>query len=406
MIRFSLPPPPPPPPYAFLLEEEEEGAVFKDTSVHVARATEAVRSPEFWSVIALVRVFADWLAALMYWALGCPCHSRAFREYFELRLDEMDCPLRTCRAPDIAAGDMDRFNIRLSEIAQVAVLAIQARRDLAPPMRASILDEFGIGREFIFAEYTMRIQAGWQCIPLKAMILGHQSMHIVIEGLIHCLAQSESIPPEQYPECCEITLQLFARGSTLREQIICLIRRTHDFSQLPGLQRIRDGAQHAPCVEMSVERRHAAIRAGTRATPNRTVQYDSVHGLRKGELMDIFDDTPAAVERMGNVFDADARSPSQCLQSLGLIAHPSIQSYVKDSGEGLADIPHHVAAEVVYRADFTSQSIHYPEFQRPPPPQFPGHGGGDADGVSIYISCKTFRVKATSLGDRNSSEED
>ena len=87
--------------------DELQNDQYKDTSVHAQRATEAFESPEFWAMVALLRVFAGWIAGLMHWCLGCPCHSHRFREYFHMHLEDLDCPLRTCLAPDIAAGALD-----------------------------------------------------------------------------------------------------------------------------------------------------------------------------------------------------------------------------------------------------------------------------------------------------------
>ena len=363
-------------------EEEVTGESFKDTSVHVQRATEAFMSEDFWAMVALARIFAGWLAALMYWCLGCPCHSRRFRDFFEMHQDNLRCPLRTCMAPNIAAGEMDRFQIRLAEEARAAVVVITLRPLLTPEQRAKILDEFAVGSEFIEVEYQLRIQSGWQGIPLKTLITGHENLELVIRGLISCLAQFEAIQPENYSSCCLFTLRLLCHGTPLRAQIICLIQRTHSFSELPGLKRIRTASQHVPCLEQSIERRHATINASGRAAPNHSVQYDSIHGLRKGELLDIFDDTPERIRNFAATFDKTARSPAQCLQSLGLHTHPNVTQYLKDSGEGLA-VPHDVAAEVVYRADYYSQTLKYPAFAKPPVPPVPPFtrdGSEDVDG--------------------------
>ena len=263
-------------------DADEEIHTFKDTGAHVQRADDAIGQPSFWSMVALVRHFSNWLAALMYWAQSCPCHSRALRDFFDMDLRDLDCPLRGCRAPCIAAGELDKFNERLAENARQEIVLIQQREDLTPAERAQVMDEFAVGREYIQTEFSIRLSTGWSSIPLKALVLGHQDFEReIIPGLIACLMQFESIPPEQYAELSEVTLTLFARGGAVREQILCLIRRTHTFDQLPAVLRIRIAAAQLPVAEVSIERRHAAIHAGTRSTPNHTIQYDSVHGLRK-----------------------------------------------------------------------------------------------------------------------------
>ena len=194
------------------------------------------------------------------------------------------------------------------------------------------------------------------------------------------MMQFEAIAAEDYPKCQLITLQLFARGGPMREQVLCVVMRTHKLAELPALSRHGTACAHAPCAEQSIERRHAAIRAGTRAAPNHTTQYDSVRGLRKRELVDIFDDSAEAVKELATVMDTCARSPAMCIQSLGLAAHPNFQKYVKDSADGFHSVPHDVAAEVIYRADWPSLSLRIPSFQYPGLPPYLLHSA-DGDGA-------------------------
>ena len=138
----------------------------------------------------------------------------------------------------------------------------------------------------------------------------------------------------------------------------------------------RFAAANTPIMEISVERWHATIKAGTRSAPNTTSAYDSVHGLRKGELTSVFDDSPEEVSKLAYKFDTCSRSARQCLESLGLAAHPAVLPFVcQETG----NIPHHVANDVIYRADPTTQLRKLPEFSKPPPPVLP-----DVSGMSPF----------------------
>ena len=382
-----------------LEEADDEVHKFKDTGVHVSRATEAFEAPDFWAMIATVRIFSNWLAALMYWCQACPCHSRRFRDYFHMRLDKLSCPLRGCRAPDIAAGELTEFNLRLSEDAQHQANSIQQRQDLSPEQRGRAMDEFNNGNEYIMTEFNIRIRAGWDSIPLKALVMGHDNMEIVIQCLVQCLMQFEALTTDELLCCSQATIALSARGSVLRDQILCLVQRHRRFEELPALERYRIASQQTPIIEQSVERRHAVINAATRSTPNHTVQYDSVHGLRKGEIMQIFDETPEAVQNLASIFGSDARKPNQCLESVGLLAHPMTQSYVNECGEGIQNnIPHNVASDVIYRADDASQSQRFPQFQSPPPPPTaPGDDGHDGVYVRYSFNLKQLMLNYSML---------
>ena len=348
---------------------------FKDSGVHIARAAEAFAAPAFWAMIGLVRVFASWVTSLMYWCQGCNCHPRRFRDFFRLRLDKLACPLRTCRAPESAAGKLAAVNDRFGDKAKEEILAIQRRANLTPDERADVMDQFCVGREFIDTEFVIRVTRGWSTIPLRAMVLGHENMEVVITGLIDSLMQFEAIPPENYHSIQPFTLQMFARGGPLREQVLCIVQRSRTWEQVPGVQRIRYAPQHIPLLEQSMERNHARIHSGGRAAPHRSAAYDSLRGVRKNEVVQIFDDTPESVAALAKTFDQCARTPRMCLASLDLQAHPRVAGYMKESGDGLrSSVPHHVAADIIYRVDHLSQTQKFPPFQRPPPPGGGGRG--------------------------------
>ena len=319
----------------------------------------------------------------MYWVLGCPCHSRKLRDRFQLLLDTLDCPLRTCRAPDVAAGSFAKFNERLCEDARAAVVIIMQRNDLNPDMKARVMDEFTVGGEYVNVEFFIRITSGWQGLPLRALVAGHENIEVVIDGLVDCLMQFEAIRPDDYAQCAPITIQLFGRGSALREQTLCIVQRTRDIDDLPGMSRFRIAAQHTPVAEQSIERRHALTNAATRATPNHSTAYDSIHGLRKRELCGIFEESPSSVQALAKSFEENARTPAQCLLSVGLQAHPNICQYMKESGEGLGSVPHNEAADIIYRADFTSQSQRFADFEQPPLPPFLGARVATREGVLL-----------------------
>ena len=82
-----------------------------------------------------------------------------------------------------------------------------------------------------------------------------------------------------------------------------------------------------------------------------------------------FEESPEEVQKLAGVFESDARSPVHCLESLGLLAHPSAQEYLKDSGEGFTVLPLNVAADIIYRNNDYDHSKKFPPFQRPPPPE-------------------------------------
>ena len=140
-------------------------------------------------------------------------------------------------------------------------------------------------------------------------------------------------------------------------------------------------------MEASVERHHAAVAAGTRAAPNTSVAYDSVHGLRKLELTHEIEHSPESLATLAETFDKSTRSPAQCIEVLGLQAHPEAREYMRDDGR-MGNIPHDVAADIIYRNDATTQMMPLPNFVPPPtqPPQPPPHGQhGEGDRGAVKM---------------------
>ena len=62
-----------------------------------------------------------------------------------------------------------------------------------------------------------------------------------------------------------------------------------------------------------------------------------------------------------------ARTPRECIESLGLQYHPSLTEYLKEDGHLSTEMPHHEAVDVVYRTDLKSQYMELEPFPPVPP---------------------------------------
>ena len=210
---------------------------FKDTAVHVTRCTELIPVPFFWASLGLVEVFSGWLAHIVNWALGCVCHPHALREAFGLRISDIECPQRMCKAPEVVAGEMDDLMEACAEDSYQEVSGISDPL-LSAPDRGRLLDEFFLCRQVVFSQYEIRTY-GWHQSPLKGLILGYSQDEVIIRKLLEMLAEFEAIPVVNYSTLHVFTLDLLARGGPLREQVLCLVTRTRRIHELPGLKRIR-----------------------------------------------------------------------------------------------------------------------------------------------------------------------
>ena len=231
--------------------DEDEGDLRQGK--HMVRADSAITDDFWWSLIDLINLFAELLGAIENWSNGCKCHPRDFREHCDLHIESIKCPLRMCRAVDLACGAMDRFFSQVSVTLVSQILATHSAL-LDAAQRGQLIDYFGIGKQFIYVELVLRVDRGWAALPLRALGMGDPSEEVAINVLIDCLAQFEALEPA---EITPLDFTLFSRAGPLRGQVMAIVQRTHTWHQVPQLRRYRMIAQFLPCVETSVERRHA-----------------------------------------------------------------------------------------------------------------------------------------------------
>ena len=350
------------------LDDEGEAAnQYKDTSAHLQRADEGIRDMVIWAVISLVQLFVGWMAAMEHWCEACPCHSRRFREFWELHVDELRCPLRGCRAVDLAVGNFKPFCEAVGDTKYNELVHLLA--GLEEEQKATIIDNFNFGKNFIYVELDLRL-VGWSGIPLRFMGVGHENMEIVIDTFIVCLAQFEALDPND--GISNLTLRVFSRGSRIRSQILAFLNDGVPWSEVPDLARYRTAAIFMPTVERTIERKHAQVSAGIRSAPHHSPVFTSVQGLRKPEILRVLDSNVDDAAHFCKLVTEKTRSARACIKSLGLEAHPEIRAHVDaDTGAVTNTLPHNVAVDVIYRNDTTTIFQDLPDFPEPPPPSLP-----------------------------------
>jgi hypothetical protein len=96
--------------------DEPNGHVAGDFAVEMSVVDDAIKSTLFWGYATMIFRVAGVLGSLAGWSEGCPCHdgverfrtksaykrAAVFREVLGLE----SCPLSTCRAPELAAGEV------------------------------------------------------------------------------------------------------------------------------------------------------------------------------------------------------------------------------------------------------------------------------------------------------------
>ena len=84
-----------------------EGEDSHQFGVDIAVVDEAIKSQLFWARLKMLESLAIVLRKCLAWAESCPCHSNgnAVLQREDIPKLWASCPVRGCRAPELAAGD-------------------------------------------------------------------------------------------------------------------------------------------------------------------------------------------------------------------------------------------------------------------------------------------------------------
>ena len=331
---------------------EDDGHADFDQSVHINKADVAFMDNMWWSGIALIHLFAQWLSAITFFLQGCPCHPRKLRDALELRLDRLKCPLRGCWAGPLANGALSHFGDRMF-LRLFNTLDDRNMQGLSAAQRSSIIDQFRLGKEYSFVELSLRTK-GWQRLPLRACGMADHDEDAACDALLECLAQFEALSSDNVDS---LTFTLFGRDGPLRAQVLAVATRQVSFSDAVDLKRYRDIMQFLPVLEISVERLHAVVSSRIRSAPNHSPAYTSVQALRKHEIIGVFNSSQEAIDELTAQL-GQCRSPENCLSLLGLSAHPDVVD---------RQVPHDLAVNIIYRASLTTQFQELDNFAAAPP---------------------------------------
>ena len=115
----------------------------KKLSVAAELVDEAVNSSLFWFCLDALEHLHFIVQEMLDRAQGCPCHSAFVTADTPRHIEDrwMKCPLRSCRLPELCAGDL--FEVMHSVVKLQGVsLALNAPSDVAPHERDLVLGDY------------------------------------------------------------------------------------------------------------------------------------------------------------------------------------------------------------------------------------------------------------------------
>merc|ERR1712070_280206 len=116
---------------------------------------------------------------------------------------------------------LDQFLTLITATLATALMNHRSWDSLSVPDRGRAVDEWTAGKEYILAEYTIRIGAPWKKIPLRLFGMAHEEADCWRDALVDSLAQYEALTPDDDLDI--FVCIILSRAGPLRRVVIMLL---------------------------------------------------------------------------------------------------------------------------------------------------------------------------------------
>ena len=360
----------------------------KGTDLNIADA--AIRGALFWAYSNSMDVIAETLELLCGWAEGCLCHPKEFklqgvkrherrkRDGWTRAHNARSCALSGCRAPELAAGALDKILVLLFDRAHAEILLLPSVRELSGRDQVLLVSDLNLARQHVTLFLHMKL-SHWQQLPHQLLGIAHFDVHEARRCGQRSLAlfDKSRLPMENHHA---LTLKLCRKRFRLRMQLEAFIAGAC-LGDLPDLEQQAARFMFVLVVERWIESRHAITKRSLRvATHASCVQiawsFVFLAVTKRMEQQNNFVQNCSAA--MGITRNAPA-----ALSSSGLLHHPSNQGVLRYAN-GLISCLHKgkfkLAKRVIFHIDTDSVFRDYRDFNTlPPPPPPPSPPPSDDD---------------------------
>lgn len=369
--------------------------------VRVATVDSAINSPLFWGYLRCIDTCAEVLEVFCKWAEGCPCHSpppalRGVRrhepgggemagERHMRRAGKKACCMSTCRAPEMAAGAVQRLLAETFRQGHGMLLLDPSVAGLTPAQKLVVMTDYSLARQYLsfFLQHKL---SQWMHPPMAFSALAH---HDAVEARRWCgraLRVYTESPPEV--EHLPLTKALCTPGTQCRAQLDRFLQG-EELSELDILEGFAARFCFMPISERWIESRHALVKRVLASAPNAGPVHVawSIVERELSELAAGVAKDPAAVDDLARCV-YQTRNPNAALQCVGLLGHPSIEKELEKGGGKKRHLLKTGRPEVVrtiFHVDMATMFDPHSNFSMLPPgdhggdqPGWPGLGGGGA----------------------------
>ena len=307
----------------------------------------AIKSDWFWAYVAMISVLAETLIDIMGWAEACPCHHQASSSVLQW-LPPKACPMKGRRAPELAAGECQKFILsvlgnRGREVLMACAPWLSKKSD-----QKRLVREFGYCRNHVAFVLTLKLRA-WELLPLKISGLAHPCQATAKRVASELVAQLTSEPSKfgAHP-----VSSAFKDSQELEDELRAFAAEDTSLTSLPKLSACVAPLLFIPVTERLVEGTHAAMKREITRARNAGLAHLALN-YHLPELTSHLENEPESLAMLAKVADT-LRSPMDVVRALGFEHHPQIQHCLADAKWNTASFNRSAAGatqEVVYHAD-------------------------------------------------------
>ena len=240
--------------------EEPDGDRSRVLSLKVV--DEALRSSMFPAYLHAMHRVAECLSHISHWAESCPCANHSSDRA------KQTCPLRSSRAPELAAGALPLLVKSSFEVAHGHLLALEETSRLTAAELRTLVSDWTAAKRHVLLLVQLKL-SHWQQLPYVAFGMGHHCPDARRKAAAQTLrlydaAKQNSEQPRLHP-LCEV---LCAAHSACRRDVERLASGVTAWNQLPTLTAWAGKFKFVPVAERWVEGLHAATKRSVRAAPH------------------------------------------------------------------------------------------------------------------------------------------
>ena len=305
-------------------QEGRDGEAARQLSLDVVQS--ALSSDLFVAYSHAMLSIASAILRMQHWTEACPCKSHSCEKV------KQSCPLKTRRAPELAAGQLHRDIMSGLDIAHGALISHTSMARLTEEQKHLILADFSAARQHLNLSLRVKL-SHWQQLPYTLFGIAHADSSVrqrCAEKSLQLFDAATSAALEATQHV--VSVLLCAPGTAARREMECLASGKSALHDLPVLLPWAARFRFTPIAERWVEGLHASAKRHARAAPH----AGPVHLAFESSLP--FLQEWLSENAHHNALQVLAQHCSAtktlhaCLGAVGLLQHPVTQQKIEACG--------------------------------------------------------------------------